>query len=82
MQGPLAPLLLFPTGKLDSQLLLQPAVETSRRLRAVQDVGKKNVEVTFEDQQQINAFSKLSGRQHELQDILKVKSVRIENFQD
>ena len=42
----------------------------------MQDVGKKNVEVTFEDQQQINAFSKLSGRQHELQDILKVKSVR------
>lgn len=35
------------------------------------------MEVTIDDQQQINIFSKLAGRQHELQDILKVKSVRL-----
>ena len=37
---------------------------------------KKSVEVTYEDQQQINTFSKLNTRKHELEDILKVKSVR------
>ena len=54
------------------------ASESNRTLRAcaVQAGGKKSVEVTLEDQQQINMFSKLAARHHELQDILKVKSVR------
>ena len=35
------------------------------------------MEVTLEDQQKINTFSQLNTRKHELEDMLRVKAVRI-----